>query len=175
MIFFLIALLIVAIIVIVAFLAPKNYEIKRSIVIDRPHIGVFNYLKYLKNQDHWCPGRKKDPFIKQEYEGVDGEVGFIMKWEGNSDVGTGEQEITHIVKNERIEVTARFFKPMKSTLFVFTIVENLGRMQTKVTWGFTSEYKFPMNVLMLFYNMDKDAGNDYEIGLKNLKNLLEKN
>ena len=175
MIFFLIALLIVTLIVILAFLAPKNYEVKRSIVIDRPHVGVFNYLKYLKNQDHWCPGRKKDPYIKQECEGEDGEVGFIMKWEGNSDVGTGEQEITRIVKNKRIEVIVRFFKPMKSTSYVFTIVENLGRMRTKVTWGFSSKNKFPMNVLMLFYNMDKDAGNDYEIGLKNLKNLLEKN
>jgi hypothetical protein len=175
MIFFLIALLIVAIIVIVAFLAPKNYEVKRSIVIDRPHVGVFNYLKYLKNQDHWCPARKRDPDIKQAYEGEDGEVGFILKWKGNDEVGTGEQEITQIVKNKRMEVTSRFLKPVKSTSYIFTIVENLGRMQTKVTWGFKIENKFPMNVLMLFHNMYKDAGNDYETGLKNLKNLLEKN
>ena len=174
MVFFLISLLIVAIMVIIAFLAPKSYEIKRSIVIDKPHVGVFNYLKYLKNQDHWCPGRKKDPNIKQKYEGVDGEVGFIVKWEGNSDVGTGEQEITRIVNNERIESILRFLKPWKSTSYGFTIVENLGRMQTKVTWGYYGENKFPMNVFMLFSNMDKESGKDYETGLKNLKNLLEK-
>ena len=46
MFLFPIILLIVAVIVAIAFLAPKSYEVKRSIIIDKPHSGVFNYLKY---------------------------------------------------------------------------------------------------------------------------------
>ena len=174
MFFFLIALLIVAIIVMLAFLAPKRYEVSRSVIIDRPHSGVFEYLKYIKNQDHWSPWKKKDPNIKQEYFGIDGEVGFIAKWEGNSDVGSGEQEIVEIVQNDRIEVELRFIRPWKSTSHAITKVENLGKMQTKVTWGFLGENKFPVNIFMLFYNMDKAAGKDFEEGLNSLKALLEK-
>ena len=106
--------------------------------------------------------------------GTDGEIGFIAKWHGNSDVGTGEQEIIQIINNERIDVILRFFKPWKSTSNAFTLVENIGRMQTRVTWGFSGENKFPMNLFMLFYNMDKAVGKDFESGLNNLKNLLEK-
>ena len=47
-------------------------------------------------------------------------------------------------------------------------------MQTKVTWGFSGENKFPVNIFMLFYNMDKAAGKDFEEGLNSLKALLEK-
>jgi hypothetical protein len=174
MIFFIISLLIVAAFVILAFLAPKNYEVKRSIIIDKPHTGVFKYLKFIKNQDHWSPWKKKDPNMKQEFVGEDGEVGFIAKWEGNSEVGTGEQEITKVIENNRIEATLRFYKPWKSVSNGYTIVEDLGKMQTKVTWGFYGENKFPTNVFMLFYNIDKAVGKDFKEGLNNLKMILEK-
>ena len=174
MVFFLIALLVVAMIVILAYVAPKTYEVHRSIIIDKPHTGVFDYLRYIKNQDHWSPWKSKDPDMKQEFIGEDGDVGFIAKWEGNSEVGAGEQEITNIVNNDKIEATLRFFKPWKSTSKAVTKVEDLGRMQTKVTWGFSGENKFPSNIFMLFYDMDKAVGKDFEEGLNNLKELLEK-
>lgn len=174
MIFFIIFLLIVAVFVIIYFLAPKSYMIKRSIIIDKPHTAVFKYLKFIKNQDHWSPWKKKDSDMKQEYIGIDGEVGFIAKWEGNSDVGIGEQEITNIIENRRIEVTLRFYKPWKSVSNSYTIIDDIGKMQTKVTWGFYGENIFPVNVFMLFYNMDKAVGKDFEEGLNNLKMILEK-
>lgn len=174
MIFLIISLLIIAAFVCVAFFAPKNYEVKRSIIIDKPYTGVFTYLKFIKNQDHWSPWKKKDLNMKQEFIGEDGEVGFIAKWEGNSEVGNGEQEITKIIENNRIEVTLRFYKPYKSVSNRYTIVEDLGKMQTKVTWGLYGENKFPINVLMLFVNVDKTVGKDFNEGLNNLKMLLEK-
>ena len=78
-------------VIIIMFVAPQNYEVNRSIVISKPLSEVFNYLKYIKNQDDWSPWKKKDPSMKQTYIGVDGEVGFIAKWEGNKDVGMGEK------------------------------------------------------------------------------------
>ena len=174
MLFFIITLLIVAVIVILAFVAPKTFEIHKSIVIDRPYTGVFDYLRHIKNQYHWSPWKEKDPNMKQEFIGEDGAIGFIAKWEGNSEVGVGEQEITNIVKNDRIEAILRFYKPWKSTYRAITKVEDLGSMQTKVTWGFFGENKFPANVFMLFYNMDKVVGKDFEKGLNKLKKLLEK-
>jgi len=41
------------------------------------------------------------------------------------------------------------------------------------TWGFVGKSAFPMNVFMLFMNMDKAIGKDFEYGLKKLKRILE--
>jgi len=167
-------LIVIGIIIVLSLLAPKDYEISRSIVIDKPVSAVFNYLKYIKNQDHWSPWKNKDLNMKQEYVGTDGELGFIAKWEGNSEVGIGEQEITGIVENKKIEIELRFFKPWKSISNSVTAVEDLGKMQTKVIWGFSGKNKFPTNIFMLLFNIEKSVGKDFEAGLSNLKKLLEK-
>ena len=167
-------LLVIGLIVLLALSSSKQYEISRNIIIDKPITEVFNYLKYLKNQDHWSPWKKKDPVMNQTFEGIDGEVGFIVKWQGNSDVGEGEQEITAIVDNKRMDTELRFYKPWKSSSNAFLVVEDLGKMQTKVIWGLFGRNKFPISIFMLFFNMEKSVGNDFEEGLYSLKLLLEK-
>jgi len=174
MIYFFILLCILCVIIYLIIIAPKDYLVERSIVIDRPCVGVFNYLKFIKNQDHWSPWKKKDLSMKQDYVGTDGEVGFIAKWEGNDEVGKGEQEIIAISENDIIESELRFLKPWKSISKALIKVEDIGLMQTKVTWSFSGNNEFPSNLFMLFYNMDKVVGKDFEDGLKSLKTLLEK-
>lgn len=168
-----IILSIVVIVLILGLIAPKNYEVNRSIIINKPVVEVFNYLKYVKNQDDWSPWKKKDPNIKQTFEGTDGEVGFISRWEGNKTVGEGEQEIKRIVENECIETELRFLKPWKSQSDAYIRVVGLEPKQTNVTWGFSGKNKFPFSIFMLFMNMDKAVGKDFEEGLHNLKNQLE--
>jgi len=168
-----IILSIVIIVLILGLIAPKRYEVNRSIIINKPLAEVFNYLKYVKNQDDWSPWKKKDPDMKQTFEGTDGEVGFISKWAGNKDVGEGEQEIKRIVENERVETELRFLKPWKSQSDAYIRVVGLEPKQTNVTWGFSGKNKFPFSIFMLFMNMDKAVGKDFEEGLNNLKNQLE--
>jgi hypothetical protein len=50
----------------------------------------------------------------------------------------------------------------------------LDKQQTNVTWGFSGRNKFPFSIFMLFMNMDKAVGKDFEEGLKSLKQQLEK-
>ena len=164
---------ILAFVILLALIAPKHYAVQRSIIINRPLPEVFNYLKHIKNQNHWSPWKKKDPNMTQEYIGTDGEVGFISKWEGNKEVGTGEQEIMNIIDNERLESRLRFFKPWKSESNAVTKVEGTGDGQTKVTWGFSGENKVPANIFMMLYNVDKHVGKDFEEGLASLKEILE--
>jgi hypothetical protein len=154
-------------------LAPKRFEVNRSIIVNKPLAEVFNYLKYVKNQDDWSPWKKKDPNMKQTSEGTDGEVGFISKWEGNKVVGSGEQEIKRIVENESVETELRFFKPWKSHSDAYLRVVGLESQQTNVTWGFSGKNKFPFSIFMLFMNMDKAVGKDFEEGLNSLKQQLE--
>ncbi|HKK11266.1 MAG TPA: SRPBCC family protein [Flavobacteriaceae bacterium] len=173
MIFLYIVLAVLVVFLILGLIAPKRYEISRSIIVDQPISKVFDYLKYIKNQDDWSPWKKKDPNMKQSFEGTDGEVGFISKWEGNKVVGTGEQEITHIVENESIETELRFFKPWKSQSEAYLRVERVSDKETEIIWGFSGRNVFPFSVFMLFMNMDKVVGKDFEEGLNNLKQQLE--
>ncbi|MEM7382478.1 MAG: SRPBCC family protein [Bacteroidota bacterium] len=163
----------VLLILLLAIIAPKNYDVNREIVINQPVSQVFDYLKYLKNQDNWSPWARKDPNMKKEFSGTDGTVGAISKWDGNKEVGMGEQEITRVVENEVIESQLRFFKPWKSQSDAYMRVTESGSESTKVTWGFSGKNKFPMSIMMLFMNMDKMVGKDFEEGLASLKSVME--
>lgn len=168
-----ILLALVILIVVLAVIAPKNYDVNRSIAISQPISKVFDYLKYLKNQDEWSPWGKRDPNMKKEFEGTDGQVGAISKWEGNKEVGMGMQELTRIVDNEVIESKLTFLKPWKSESDAYLKVSESEGGQTNVTWGFSGHNKFPMSIMMLFMNMDKAVGKDFEEGLASLKDILE--
>ena len=163
----------VFIVTILGFIAPKSYEVSRNIVINKSLPETFNYLKSLKNQDNWSPWGERDPNMEKEFKGTDGEVGFISAWKGNKEVGEGEQEIIGLVENELIETQLRFLKPFKSTSNAYIKVDD-EQGATKVTWGFTGKNKFPVSIMMLFMNMEKAIGKDFEQGLTKLKSLLEK-
>ena len=165
---------IVLLILILAMLAPKTYDVSRSIVIDSPKDKVFPFLRSLKKQDEWSPWAKRDPNMHKEYRGNDGEVGSVSYWNGNKEVGEGEQEITKIVDGERIEGELRFLKPWKSESDCYFETEDAESGKTKVIWGFSGKNKFPFSIMMLFMSMDKMVGKDFEEGLASLKGLLEK-
>ncbi len=167
---------ILGVIVVLALAAPKNYHVFRTIEINKPKQEVFNYLKLVKNQDYWSPWKSRDPEMKQEFVGQDGTVGFIAKWESDhKQVGAGEQEIKRITENESIETEIRFLKPWKSLSDAYMKVEDGDNQSTKVIWGFSGTNKPPMNIFMLFFNMDKAVGKDFDEGLVNLKSILENN
>ena len=167
-------IVLVLVFIVLMLIAPKEYKVERSTIINKTNAEVFNYLKFLKNQDSWAPWANIDPDMEKTYTSTDGEVGFISAWKSNhKKVGHGEQEITKIVDGQRIDTELRFLKPFKSTSNGYLLLDDVDG-GTKVTWGFEGEMKPPMNIMMLFMNMEKSAGSDFETGLQNLKEILEK-
>ncbi|ADY27975.1 MULTISPECIES: SRPBCC family protein [Cellulophaga] len=163
----------VVLVVILAVVAPKSFNVYRSIDITKSKDEVFNYVLLVKNQEIWSPWAKKDPNMARKYTGTDGTVGFTSYWNGNKEVGEGEQEITNIINGERIDGELRFFKPFKSTSDCYFKFYDLENNTTRVTWGFSGKNTFPMSIMMLFMNMDKAVGKDFEEGLLALKLALE--
>ncbi|MBI9035792.1 MAG: SRPBCC family protein [Bacteroidales bacterium] len=163
---------IVLIILILGLMSPKNVTITRDILVERNPEQVFEHLKSLKKQTEWSPWHDRDPNIIHEYKGDDGEIGSIHYWKGNKDVGEGEQEITALFPNHRIESELRFLKPWKATNVGFFEIKEKEN-QTKVIWGFSASYNFPMNAMMVFVNMNKFIGKDFEKGLKKFKKIIE--
>jgi hypothetical protein len=63
---------------------------------------------------------------------------------------------------------------MKSTDYAYLELTGEGDEATKVTWGFYGKMKYPMNMSLVFMDMDALLGKDLENGLVNLKAELEK-
>lgn len=160
-------------IIILAAIAPKTYNVHRGITIDKPKEIVFDYMRYLKNYEDWSPWHKKNPAIKITYTGTDGQEGSKSSWEGNKEVGSGSQTIIRIEDNKLIESRILFLKPWKSESIGYYHFDDAAPGQTKLTWGFNGTNKFPATIFMLVYNMDKVVGKDFTDGLKSFKKILE--
>ena len=171
--FVIVGLLIVALIA--AIFIKKEYSVEREIIISKPKDSVYSYIKYLKNQDNFSKWAKMDPNAKKEYTGIDGTVGFKASWDSEKkDVGKGEQTIAAMVNNESIDYNIHFIKPFEGFSTAYLTVEPEANNQTKVRWGFNGKMKYPMNLMLLCMNMDKMIGDDLQVGLTNLKAILEK-
>lgn len=171
-------LLVIVVLIVIALLAAlfvrKEYSVEREVLISRPRQEVFDYVKYLKNQDAYSKWNQLEPDMKKTYRGTDGTVGFVYAWEGDGEAGKGEQEIKNIVDGERIDCEVRFEKPMESTAPIYMLTEEVGANQTKVKWGFKGVMPYPMNLMIPIMGIEDLIGDDLQIGLNNLKLLLEK-
>jgi hypothetical protein len=169
--------ILIAVVIIVPLVAALfvdgNFAAERQVEIERPAGEVFEYVVYLQNQDNFSVWGARDPDMETWYRGTDGTVGFISGWSGNDDVGRGEQEITGIIHGERIDYELRFIEPFESHAASWMTVQPAGNNHSVVTWGMSSSMPYPMNLMLLFMDMDEMIGNDFEEGLINLKNLLE--
>ena len=165
----------IALLLIIALFAKKSYAVEREIIINKPTSEVFNHIKFLKNQDNFSKWATMDLNMKKEYTGTDGTPGFISAWDSeNKKVGKGEQEIKKIEEGKRLDTELRFIKPFAGLANAYMTTETAGAGNTKVTWGFDSKMNYPMNIMLLFMNMDKMFGADFATGLSNLKAILEK-
>ena len=166
---------VIALLLVIGLFVKKEYEVSREVVIDKPKETVFEYIKLLKNQNNFSVWAKIDPNMKKVFTGTDGTPGFVSAWESdNKNAGKGEQEILNVEIGGKIDYEIRFIKPFKSVSYATMSTLFVDENQTSVTWVFTGKMKYPMNLMLLFMNMEKSIGNDLQNGLQNLKTILEK-
>jgi len=163
----------VALVAVLSFIAPTKMHAERSVYIKAPKEVVFADVKTFENFKKWSPWREKDTAAKVSISGTDGTVGAKMSWDGNKDMGSGEQTLTKIEENKSVETDLHFIKPFDGKATSYTYVEDSAG-GTKVIWGFNSEMSRPFNVMGLFMNIDKAIGDEYDKGLSKLKALAEK-
>lgn len=165
---------IIALVLIIALFAKKDYSIRREINIEKPISEVYDYLRHLVNQEKFSKWVMTDPTMKTTLTGADGNVGFIYAWDSlNKNAGKGEQEIKSLETNKLIDVEVRFEKPFKGLAKTPFMLESNSENRTKVIWGMDSKMNYPMNFMLLILNMEKLLGKDLEVSLENLKVILE--
>ena len=157
----------VALVLVLALFAPRKFNAEGDIVINRPTQEVFDYIKYLKNQENYAVWYKMDPKSTRNYSGTDGAVGATVEWDGEK-TGQGKQVITQIMEGKRIESELFFMGSDQPAKALFTVEEEKPN-RTEVDWSIVGETPYPFNLMNWFVDMDKD----FEDGLRNLKNILE--
>ena len=148
-------------------------KIEKSVKVKNSPGVVYEYLKFTRNQDNFSVWNMADPNMKKSYEGIDGTVGFIYRWDSAvKNVGAGEQEITAMENGKSIDYAIRFSRPMKNTGKTKFQITGSADGYTSVDWIFDSPSKFPMSLFSPIFK--RMLGKDLEKGLQNLKVILEK-
>ncbi len=163
--------ILIAFLLFLALVVKKNYSIQRDIIINKPIAEVFDYIKFVKNQERYSKWVMQDPDVKIEYKGIDGTEGFISAWEGNKKAGKGEQEIKKIAVNSSVHIEIRFEKPFKNIGQTYMYTTAIGTDKTNLKWTLEGRNAYPMNLFNLF--IDNLLGKDLSESLGNLKRILE--
>lgn len=166
-----IIVIILALPAIIALFIPKEYRVENITIVNKPKHEVFDYVKYLVNQEEYNKWIKTSPDVKKTFTGTDGTVGFIYAWNGDKKAGEGENEITAITDGERITTEIRFVRPFKNVAHTYMDTQAESDHSTKVTWGMTGRTPYPMNLMTAL--LKGALRNDLGVSLNNLKKNLE--
>lgn len=174
-----IILMLIAAALIIVFIAansaPDQFEVYAETVINQPVATVFEYVKYLQNQDTFNKWVMTDPNVKRTYSGTDGEVGGTVYWDSQmGQVGKGAQEITVIAGNKRVDWALRFEKPFKNEAASYLETTEVTPESTRVKWAFTGQLTYMMKVMHILMSLKKVLTKDLATSLQNLKTVLEK-
>jgi uncharacterized protein YndB with AHSA1/START domain len=158
---------------VVVWFQPDDYRLTRTTVIVAPAAAVFAQVNDLKKWDDWSPWAKLDPNAKVTFSGPQAGVGASFRWDGNDKVGAGTMTITESRPNERVATRTDFTRPFEGSShsdFVFS--EAGGR--TDVIWSMFGAQNFIGKAICLFMPMEKMLGPEFEKGLAQLKQAVER-
>ena len=164
---------IVAGIVIYAATRPDTFRVQRSASIKAPPDKIFPLINDLHAWSAWSPYEKKDPAMKRTFSGAPNGKGAVYEWDGDKNVGKGRMEITDSASPSKVIIKLDFIKPFEGHNTAEFTMEPKGD-NTVVTWAMYGPSAFMMKVMGIFMNMDNMIGNDFAVGLANLKTLAEK-
>lgn len=82
-------------------------------------------------------------------------------------------EITSAEENTRVDMDLVFLKPFKAENKVWMTLEPADE-GTRVTWAMSGEKTLMTRIMGIFKSMDSMVGPDFESGLTNLKEIIEK-
>src|SRR4029079_10719987 len=120
----------IALLLIIGLFMKKQHYVKREIIINAPRQKVFDFVRFLKDQDEFNKHAMVDSNRIKEFKGTDGTVGYIYSWKGNKKAGEGEKEIKNIIEGQRVEAEIRFIKPMQVSATIIMDTESSSDNQT---------------------------------------------
>ena len=161
----------ILLLVVVALLLPKNYNIEKSTIIKKNIADVMDKVGNLNFYSQWNPWQQSDPTAKGTVTGTAKAPGHKYAWVGKK-VGVGALTLIGI-DNKHIHFDLEFFKPWNSKAKDNWLFESWADgNETKVTWQNSGMLPFPVARLM-GPMITKNLNHQFEAGLVNLKKMCE--
>ena len=163
---------VVVVFVAIVAMQPSEYRVARTARISASARAVFGQVNDFHKWQAWSPWARLDPAMKQTYEGAPAGVGAVYTWAGNNEVGEGRMTLTESRPSELVRINLEFLKPFAGTSTAEFTFKPEGN-QTAVTWSMTGKVNFMAKVVHLFMDMDRMIGGNFEMGLAQLKSVVE--
>lgn len=161
--------ILVVVFIIAGLLLPTTYSVQRSIVIDATPAEIHEYVGDLDNWGEWEPWTESDPSIAVTLGDKTTGIGAHQSWTGDS--GDGALEFTMSSPDTGIEYDLVFDGQFEcQSAMLYEPVKNGG---TEVTWIMSGDTEKPFIGGYLALMMDTMAGDMFEKGLSNLKQVVE--
>ena len=164
--------LIVGVVLLLASRRPKTFRVERQLAMNAAPEAVYAQIADFHHWMAWSPWAKLDPAMKNTYSGNESGVGAAYAWAGKGKVGSGKMLIREAQPGALLEIQLDFIKPFEGhnvARFSFT-PQGEG---TLVIWAMDGPQPLLGRVMGLFFNLDAMIGKDFEVGLANLKSLVE--
>lgn len=149
----------------------SRFTVTRSAVVAAPAEAAFELLASPKHWRRWTVWNQRDPAMAIDYFGPESGSGAGWSWKSATE-GNGRMTLTTVEPGRLVAFDLRFDdfdSTSKGELRLSP--EGTG---TRITWVMSGD--MGANPLMHWFALfaDRMMGPDFEAGLSNLKNLLEK-
>lgn len=160
----------ILLLLIIAAMLPKSFNVEKNAIINKPVADVMRRVADLNYYSKWNPWQQSDNTAINTISGNAGTPGHKYAWEGKK-VGIGSLTLRDI-DNSHIHFDLQFLKPWKSKAKDNWLFEHWGDEGTKVTWQNNGELPWPIARLMGPL-LNKNLNHQFEQDLNNLKKMCE--
>ncbi len=168
-----IVLVVVAGVLVYAATKPDTFRVQRSAAIKASPEKIYPLIVDLHGWAAWSPYEKKDPAMKRTFSGAQSGKGAVYEWDGDKNVGAGRMEIVETTVPSKVGIKLDFLRPFEGhNIAEFTMVPSGD--STTVTWAMYGPSPYIAKVMGTFFNMDRMIGDEFAVGLANLKTVAEK-
>ncbi|WP_409478890.1 SRPBCC family protein [Pseudobdellovibrio sp. HCB154] len=168
--------LVIAIVLFLGFVSTREskFHYERSTVINAPAEKIYPYISNFKNGSAWNSFDQKDPNVKRNFIGNDGEVGAKMEFEGNQEAGAGYLEMLSLVPNAEAQMKLVMTKPMHAENLIIYKLTAEPTGSTRFTWAMSGDAGFIGKLINIFIDCEKMITDEFEKSFQNLKVVIEK-
>lgn len=166
--------LVVLIVLFLAYVSTRTgvFRYERSGLIQAPPERIYPYISDLRKGGLWSPYEKRDPTLTRTFSGPEGAVGSKMDFDSSQGAGAGTIEILKLTPNQGAEMRLMMRKPIQADNLVEYRLTPEGS-GTRFTWIMSGDGGFFTKLLSVFIDCEKMVASDFEVGIANLKQIVE--
>lgn len=160
---------VVVLLVVVAYLLPREAGFERTTVIAAPPEKVFAVLDGFSEFNNWSPWVEMDPAAIYTFSGPPRGAGARMTWQGEVTV-SGAMAVAAAEPPSRVDILLEFDGQGTAQSWFTLTPEGTG---TRVVWGFSTDTGWNPVERYMGLMLDGFVGDVYAQGLANLKAYVE--